>query len=414
MKLPLVPFGSRNLKKQRPLLKGSDVRHLQQILKRLGVFNKRVDGVFGRHTANSVEKFQKLFNLKQNQVVDKDDFDVLNELLQSRLNYWVTAQKDFTHSGYHNVPVSTKLIKSWFKNIPDILGICCIYDRLIVTTRHKICALDIKTGSSLWEKDIFPQAPATVSEGKIIVPCGNLEILDMYSGKIQSSYNVDSFASPAAAVNKTIYASAQGVFYALDDKHGVKWKFNTSAASLTLAAVGYDLVYFASLDRNLYCLDEKGLLYWKTKLPSIVSLCPAIWDNAVFIISCDSWIYRLNPLTGQIIIKKRLSDEEFLKPAFHRDFMMLVNYRGEIISANYRDLKVNWQIDTKEIPTTCPIVCPDTFFIGTNNGLLAFDTCDLKMKRYLEGKKIVALIQGEAGLFVATEQGLIKLTPEIL
>ncbi|WP_213975574.1 peptidoglycan-binding domain-containing protein [Tepidanaerobacter acetatoxydans] len=69
MKLPVIPFGSRVLKKQKPLLKGSDVRHLQQALKRLGAFNARIDGVFGYETMQAVREFQRDYIFKDEQVL---------------------------------------------------------------------------------------------------------------------------------------------------------------------------------------------------------------------------------------------------------------------------------------------------------------------------------------------------------
>ncbi|MGB3963867.1 MAG: peptidoglycan-binding domain-containing protein, partial [Tepidanaerobacteraceae bacterium] len=61
MSLPRVAFGSRQLKKQRPLIKGTDVRRLQQALKHLGFFRARVDGVFGYRTSEAVREFQSFF-----------------------------------------------------------------------------------------------------------------------------------------------------------------------------------------------------------------------------------------------------------------------------------------------------------------------------------------------------------------
>ena len=59
LRLPFMPFGSRPLSKQKPLMKGSDVRRLQQVLKYLGFFNARIDGVFGYDTFSAVKEFQR-------------------------------------------------------------------------------------------------------------------------------------------------------------------------------------------------------------------------------------------------------------------------------------------------------------------------------------------------------------------
>ena len=37
--------------------------------------------------------------------------------------------------------------------------------------------------------------------------------------------------------------------------------------------------------------------------------------------------FRLNPLTGDINMEKKFSEEEYLMPTFHRDFMLIANYK---------------------------------------------------------------------------------------
>ena len=71
LRLPIIPFGSRPLMKQKPLMKGSDVRCLQQALKHLGLFNARIDGVYGYETFQAVKKIQKAFNIQQSGALDE-------------------------------------------------------------------------------------------------------------------------------------------------------------------------------------------------------------------------------------------------------------------------------------------------------------------------------------------------------
>lgn len=109
MSLPRVAFGSRQLKKQRPLIKGTDVRRLQQALKHLGFFRARVDGVFGYRTSEAVREFQSFFKLKQNGKVSDDEFNILTELVQAGINKWHTPCHDFAHTGYLPAPITAQL-----------------------------------------------------------------------------------------------------------------------------------------------------------------------------------------------------------------------------------------------------------------------------------------------------------------
>ncbi|AEE92580.1 PQQ-binding-like beta-propeller repeat protein [Tepidanaerobacter acetatoxydans] len=413
MRLPVIPFGSRPLKKQKPLLKGSDVRHLQQVLKRLGVFNARIDGVFGYETMQAVREFQRAFHIKQNGIVDDDEFEILKELMRCGINKWRTIQRDYRHSGYSPVPIPKQLKISWIRPIPDIIGLNCSADRLIVTTRKEVLAIDLKSGERLWKSsELFPESSSTIFEGHVIVPAGSLAILDFYSGKTQKTLKQDNFILPAAANKTQIYAPSSGTLYCFNQSGDMKWNYKTYGAYITSPAIGYDFVYFASYDRCIYCLDEKGILCWKTKISDIIQIPPAIWDGKVFTISCDSWVSALNPLVGEIIWRKKIADEEFMMPAFHQDFMLLANYRGEVTALSFQRAEVIWVIDLPDAPTTLPIVCPNTFFIGTESGLMAYDIKTLDAKTHLEGKKITAIVPGAMSLFAATQRELIKLSPE--
>lgn len=413
MRLPIIPFGSRPLMKQKPLMKGSDVRHLQQALKHLGSFNASIDGVYGYETFQAVKKFQKAFNLQQSGALDKKEYEILKKLMQCGINRWHTIRRDHSYSGYSPVPVPTQLTISRTWRISDIIGLSCSTDRLIVTTRKRVLAINLQSGTQFWKsKELFPKGQSTISDGQVFVPVHTLEKVDLYSGKSQKSINADIFTSPVAARGNRIYAPSQGNLYNLDRKGNVLWKYGTSGAYSTSPTLGYDLVYFASYDRHIYCLDEKGVLYWKTKISDIIQIPLTLWDSKIFTVSRDSWISALNPLVGNIIWRKKISDEEFMMPAFHQDFMLLVNLKGEVIALSFQRAEVKWMIDLPAVPTTSPIICKDSFFIGTEQGLMAYNIETLENKRYFEDEKITAIVPGAMSLFVATEHELVKLSPE--
>lgn len=413
MRLPLVPFGSRQLKKQKLLIKGTDVRHLQQALKQLGFFSARVDGVFGYKTFGAVREFQRFFNLRQSGTVANDDFNILKELMQAGINKWYTPLRDFAYSGYLPFSISKELRHGRTWSISNIIALNSISDRLIVTTPNQILAIGLISGDVLWKNTrVFPEAPPVISEGQLLIPAQNLEIIDLYSGKGLYSLNQNIFTTSVAAKGSKIYAPTGGTIYAFDRKGNTLWKYRTSGAFCTSPALGYDLIYFASYDRNIYCLDDKGVLYWKTKISDIVKLPLALWDGKIFAVSQDSWICAINPLVGKIIWQKKLSDEEFLRPAFHPDFMLLVNYKGQVTALSFQSAKIKWATDLPAAPTTSPIALKETFFIGTEDGLMAYNAETLEYNRYLEGEKITAIMPAALSLFVSTDKKIVRLLPK--
>ncbi|MCG1011384.1 PQQ-like beta-propeller repeat protein [Tepidanaerobacter sp. GT38] len=279
--------------------------------------------------------------------------------------------------------------------------------------KKQILAISLISGEVLWKNArIFPEAPPVISEGQLLVPMQSIEVLDLYSGKGICSIDQDVFTTSVAASGGKIYASSGGAVYAFDRKGNVLWKYRTDGAFCTSPALGYDLIYFASYDRNIYCLDDKGELYWKTKISDIVKLPLTLWDGKIFAVLQDSWILAINPLLGQIIWQKKLSDEEYMMPAFHQDFMILVNYKGQITALSFQSANIKWVAELPAAPTTSPIALKDTFFIGTEEGLVAYDLKTLENKLYLAGEKITAVMPTALSIFVATDKKLAKLVPK--
>lgn len=438
MKLPLISLGQRQLKKQKPLLAGTDVRELQQMLKRLGFFNSRIDGVFGDETEYCVKKFQKALGMRPNGVADKALFELLEELKGAETERWLTFQKDYRHTGYSPVPVLYDPKSSLTKKIPGIIGFNHYGNILIATSRQGVWALDLKDFSILWKnRDINPVSGASLMDNILIVPTGGLAFIDLYSGKVIKNIDEDGFITPVAANRGAIYASCRGSMFAFDEKGNRLFKYDTEGVFCSPPALAYDLLYFTSYDHHIYCLDSKGNLYWKISTSDIISTAPAVWDSKVFAISRDAWFYALNPLTGDIVWKKKFSDEEFMPPAFCGDLMLAVDMKGAVIALSPQRAEIKWVKELKLVPTTPPLVCPDMVFIGTEEGLaalkikgkkptkslpqasekaakndlLALDEPEIlvKFKESSRNKKITAIVQVCFGIAVATEEELIFL-----
>ncbi|HHW02284.1 MAG TPA: PQQ-binding-like beta-propeller repeat protein [Thermoanaerobacterales bacterium] len=414
MRLPAIAMGSRELKKTKPLLAGTDVRNLQQLLKGLGFFNSRIDGVFGYETELAVRMFQEAFGMKASGIVDKKLFDILQIIEKGGGLHWLTFQKDYCHTGYSPVPVPFSLKAAGKKRLSGIMDFCTYGGILIAVTRDGVCAMDIKSLETRWySRGFSPIAGASLSVAGIVVPAGSLVILDMYTGKILATVNDDIFMTPAAIVKGMILASAKGSVHALDEKGDKLWRYKTEGALCSPPSVAYDLIYFASSDKNVYCLDKNGDLYWKTRVDDFISDPLPVWAGKVFALSRSSWFYALNPLSGDIIWKKKFSDEEFLAPAFNQDFLLAVDVKGGIFALSPQRGEIMWLKRLEAEPATLPIICSDTVFLGTEKGIAAINAKTGQIRILLEGKKIKALIQARSGIVAASENELVALSPAL-
>lgn len=179
MRLPLHTLGERELKKQKPLLKGTDVRKLQQILKHLGFFEERIDGVFGDETSYSVRRFQRALGKKPNGIVDKNMLDVLEDLEKNHAGTWLTFQRDFAHTGFSPIPMGQDLTIKKTLGIPEVSGMICYADMLIVSSKKGIYCFDNTSGKLRWKNlQAAAEVPISFTEYKILVPAGELLIID--------------------------------------------------------------------------------------------------------------------------------------------------------------------------------------------------------------------------------------------
>jgi outer membrane protein assembly factor BamB len=413
MALIPVMLGSRVMKKQKPLLKGTDVRRLQQTLKHLGFFRSRVDGVFGENTKISVRTFQKAFSQKPTGVVDDKTIKILKLLLKFNLANWVTFQRDFNHSGHSRIPIPVDLILSGHKKIAGIISINYYKDKLIITMSSGVSAFDRMFKNTIWENmEIMPKGHSTIWDHQILTPSGYLAVIDIFSGKIIKRVDVSQFTSPVTVNKGVVYASSDtGVLYAFDQKHHVLWKYRADG-TICPPCVGYDNIYFASSNGTVYCLDDNGMLNWRTKISDIIVNPISVHDGKVFVTGYSNRTHAINPITGEIMWKRNSDTGELTVPAFHDDFMLLANDMCRVFAISTQSADIKWKFELRAPPSTPPVVCNDTAFFGTENGLIAYDLIRHEDKTYLCGEKITALAQGSFDIYVASESRLFRLSPK--
>lgn len=71
---------------------------------------------------------------------------------------------------------------------------------------------------------------------------------------------------------------------------------------------------------------------------------------------------------GKPHMAKKFTDDELMMPAFHPDFMLLANYKGEVVAISFQSGQTKWAADLPAAPTTSPVVLKKTCFIGTEGG----------------------------------------------
>ncbi len=75
----------RIIKLEDPVLEGKDVEALQKRLKELAYYHGKIDGQFGFLTDKAVKEFQQAYRLKVSGIVDKNTWNILGHLSDSKI-----------------------------------------------------------------------------------------------------------------------------------------------------------------------------------------------------------------------------------------------------------------------------------------------------------------------------------------
>lgn len=195
---------------------------------------------------------------------------------------------------------------------------------------------------------------------------GYVECLDLKTGnaiwKYRSIENHDpkefapGFKSSPLVTAKGVYLGDEdGIFHAIDLKTGKKlWQFKTDAEIISSANVTADgKLLFGSYDNSLYCLNEKeGSLAWRFETDGYVNCSPAIVENFTFVTGCDEMLRVIDINTGKQHSIMPLATYLIASPALLGDNLYVGTYASEIISVNWKELKVEWRYKDpkKEFP----------------------------------------------------------------
>jgi len=176
------------------------------------------------------------------------------------------------------------------------------------TWTNKLYALDVNTGTKVWEfrpdiGGVMFSSPSVINS-TIYMGTGldrllAIENIDTETPTIKwiSQLTEDTIGSSAAVAYGTVYfISDAGTVYALNSDTGsLIWSYRTNPStrpSHSSPAVSNGVVYIGSQDKYIYAFDAfTGAVLWKYETGGVIDSSPAIADGMVFVGSNDAKIY---------------------------------------------------------------------------------------------------------------------------
>ncbi|KAF3835112.1 hypothetical protein F7725_027670 [Dissostichus mawsoni] len=180
---------------------------------------------------------------------------------------------------------------------------------------HRIQALDLTTGSLLWERVLGDRIEASAA----VSHCGSLVVIGCYdgfvyflctaSGQTRWMFKTGDAVKSCPAVDPltglVIVGSHDGHVYALDPKDSgeVLWSYCRDIPFFSSPNASSGHVLIGSVDGNICCVSKTGTLVWQflTKGPIFSSPCVTPDHQRVLCGSHDGCLYCLNAADGSLI-----------------------------------------------------------------------------------------------------------------
>ena len=376
MRLQRYELGERELKIQKPFMKGTDVRRLQQHLKAMGFLNGRVDGIFGYETKNALKNFQKKYGLhitgccfqKGDRTLEK-----INELFADRYLDWPVYQKNPQHTGYTPFKIlpPLRLIRRIKYNETTELRTFGNY--ILTWSPEKIKLIRNGRKKPMWEKKIEGNLYCPNIDNNIIfIQCGNGVIaLDPTKGEKLWNHteDVELTFSPLPYKEELIITAKNGLC-SIDQLTGKKlWSYSMGDMFSLQPAAAKGLIT-AIYGRIVYAVDAKtGTEVWKRKLSHIVDVLPVIEGDTIYIVSGGNKFYALKLEDGEYEWKGMMGKGSYYSPAVRHSVLYLSSIEG--VLACCENGSIRWFLDLPVSITTPPIITKDNIFIGTEDGLIS-------------------------------------------
>jgi len=196
--------------------------------------------------------------------------------------------------------------------------------------------------------------------------------------EIDTSGNIDHYASPAAECGMVLFAGGNPALYCVNiSDHSILWRFNTSDMIKTTPTIAGGVVFFATKKR-MYALDMAGDELWRRDLGSTIS-SPAISHGRVYIGSStlEKKFYCFDATDGSEIWNKSVDGAILSSPVVACDTVYFGTNSGDgtVYALNATDGMLRWSYDTGDYIMSPPSISDGTLFIGSDTGYLyAFGT----------------------------------------
>jgi outer membrane protein assembly factor BamB len=249
---------------------------------------------------------------------------------------WPTYRFDSSHiASTQDPPSETSVLWTHTSSTPIASAPLVVGDMVIFHTGGLARAVDVHTGVTLWEREIFrgnggPAKGIGQAGGRLyfgsseyIYTLGFVHCLDAATGELLWRFESTPGrveTAPVVSGGTVYFGTLDGYLYALDAETGhFLWRFNASSPILSSPAASENLVCFGTESGNAYALEVSPLhqggyrLAWSYNAGGAIQMTPLLHEGKVYFSSRDGVLHGLDADTGspvfELLVGSRLTND---------------------------------------------------------------------------------------------------------
>ncbi|HOQ05583.1 MAG TPA: PQQ-binding-like beta-propeller repeat protein [Anaerohalosphaeraceae bacterium] len=245
----------------------------------------------------------------------------------------------------------------------------------ITSTDQKLYAVDLKTGSLLWSRELGEmEASALWTKSALYVgtTTGWFYALNPADGAVLWKYETKGkIAGSANFLNGCIFfGSYDGTLHALSPDGKVLWTFQTESYLNGTPAAVPSAVIAGGCDANLYLIHpDDPRQVRRIDTGSYIPSSPAVYENLAYIGNFEGQLFCVDTQTAQIVWTSSHSDDAFFAaPAVNEQYLVVGSQKNKVLCLDRKTGGLLWTFRTEDAVNSSPVICGTKVLFGSDDG----------------------------------------------
>ncbi len=198
----------------------------------------------------------------------------------------------------------------------------------------------------------------------------HLHIVNAVSGRRVLRVNLGApiRSTPLVANENVFVGTESGDFFCIDFRGKIRWRTRAKRAITSSPQLAKGVIIYASLDGMLYAVDAKnGWRIWRFRMGRGTVSSPCIHDRFAYIGSADGKLYCVDIQTCKETWSFETEDQISSSPVVHKDGVYFGGVDGKVYCLDLKTGRLRWEFSTEGPITGTPLIHGDILYIGSTD-----------------------------------------------